>query len=74
MLPVDLAAGPAALKAAVDSAEAAFGGAGVDVLVHNAAYPRPVSWRMCVANHGAAAPWLATRIHLTATSGHIGPA
>lgn len=44
VLPLDLASGEDALKEAVQEAESFFDGAGVDYMIHNAAYERPVSW------------------------------
>ena len=43
VLPLDLASGEEGLKGAVEQAVSLFPGAGVDYLVHNAAYERPVS-------------------------------
>lgn len=43
VLPLDLASGEEGLKGAVERAVSLFPGAGVDYLVHNAAYERPVS-------------------------------
>lgn len=42
ILPLDLVSGERSLKAAVDKAEAFFSGAGVDYMIHNAAYEHPV--------------------------------
>lgn len=41
VLPLDLASGEESLKEAVQKAESFFGGAGIDYMVHNAAYERP---------------------------------
>ncbi|XP_040964843.1 dehydrogenase/reductase SDR family member 7 isoform X7 [Gossypium hirsutum] len=41
ILPLDLTSGEATLKEAVDKAESFFPGAGVDYMIHNAAYERP---------------------------------
>ncbi|CAA7396642.1 unnamed protein product [Spirodela intermedia] len=41
ILPLDLVSGERYLKAAVDKAEAFFSGAGVDYMIHNAAYEHP---------------------------------
>lgn len=41
ILPLDITAGVEAIDGAVKKAEAAFDGAGVDYIVHNAAYARP---------------------------------
>ncbi|KDP26894.1 hypothetical protein JCGZ_18052 [Jatropha curcas] len=43
ILPLDLASGEASLKVAVEKAESFFSGAGVDYMIHNAAYERPKS-------------------------------
>ncbi len=43
VLPLDIASDVTELKEAVMKAETAFVGAGVDVMVHNAASQRPVS-------------------------------
>ncbi|KAJ4835291.1 hypothetical protein Tsubulata_045268 [Turnera subulata] len=43
ILPLDLASGEFGLKEAVEKAESCFNGAGVDYMIHNAAYERPVS-------------------------------
>ncbi|CAN0924475.1 Dehydrogenase/reductase SDR family member 7 [Linum grandiflorum] len=43
ILPLDLASGEAALKEAVEKAEAFFPGDGVHYMIHNAAYERPKS-------------------------------
>jgi NAD(P)-dependent dehydrogenase (short-subunit alcohol dehydrogenase family) len=42
ILPLDLASGEDSLKAAVEKAESFFPGAGVDYMIHNAAFERPV--------------------------------
>jgi len=42
-LPLDLASGEESLKHVVEQAASLFPGAGVDYLVHNAAFERPVS-------------------------------
>lgn len=43
ILPLDLASGEDSLRVAVEKAESFFPGAGVDYMIHNAAYERPVS-------------------------------
>ncbi|KAJ4822381.1 hypothetical protein Tsubulata_019495 [Turnera subulata] len=43
ILPLDLASGEFALKEAVDKADSCFNDAGVDYMIQNAAYERPVS-------------------------------
>lgn len=43
ILPLDLAGGEDSLREAVEKAESFFSGAGVDYMIHNAAYERPVS-------------------------------
>lgn len=43
ILPLDLASGEDSLKEAVEKAESFFSGTGVDYMIHNAAYERPVS-------------------------------
>jgi len=43
ILPLDLASGEEPLKKAVEKAESLFSGSGVDYMVHNAAFERPVS-------------------------------
>lgn len=43
ILPLDLASGEDSLKVAVEKAESFFPGAGVNYMIHNAAYERPVS-------------------------------
>lgn len=43
ILPLDLASGEDSLREAVEKAESFFFGAGVDYMIHNAAYERPVS-------------------------------
>lgn len=43
ILPLDLASGEDSLGKAVEKAESFFSGAGVDYMIHNAAYERPVS-------------------------------
>lgn len=43
ILPGDISAGVSQLKALVQKAESAFEGAGIDIVVHNAACPRPKS-------------------------------
>lgn len=42
MLPMDLASGEESLKESVYKAESLFSSAGVDYMVHNAAFERPV--------------------------------
>lgn len=42
-MPLDLAGGEESLKHVVEQAVLLFPGAGVDYLIHNAAYERPVS-------------------------------
>lgn len=44
ILPLDLASGEDSLRVAVEKAESFFPGAGVDYMIHNAAYERPVSY------------------------------
>ncbi|KAK3028015.1 hypothetical protein RJ639_040014 [Escallonia herrerae] len=44
VLPLDLTSGEDVLREAVEKAETFFAGAGVDYLIHNAAYERPVSY------------------------------
>lgn len=43
VLPLDLASGENKLKEAVELAESFFPGSGVDYMIHNAAFERPVS-------------------------------
>lgn len=43
IIPLDLASGEEFLKEAVEKAESFFSGAGVDYMIHNAAYERPKS-------------------------------
>lgn len=43
ILPLDLTSGEDILKEAVEKAESFFDHAGVDCMIHNAAYERPVS-------------------------------
>lgn len=43
ILPLDLAGGEDSLREVVEKAESFFSGAGVDYMIHNAAYERPVS-------------------------------
>ena len=43
ILPLDLTSGEDSLREAVQKAESFFAGAGVDYMIHNAAYERPVS-------------------------------
>lgn len=43
ILPLDLAGGEDSLREAVERAESLFSAAGVDYMIHNAAYERPVS-------------------------------
>ncbi|CAK7340161.1 unnamed protein product [Dovyalis caffra] len=43
ILPLDLASGEESLKEVAEKAESFFSGAGVDYVIHNAAYERPVS-------------------------------
>ncbi|KAG6752090.1 hypothetical protein POTOM_044309 [Populus tomentosa] len=47
IIPLDLASGEEFLKEAVEKAESFFSGAGVDYMIHNAAYERPVSLGNC---------------------------
>lgn len=42
ILPLDLTSGEDVLRKAVQEAESFFDGAGVDYMIHNAAYERPV--------------------------------
>lgn len=42
ILPLDLSSGEASLKEAVQKAESFFSNAGVDYMIHNAAFERPV--------------------------------
>jgi dehydrogenase/reductase SDR family protein 7 len=42
ILPLDLTSGEDSLKEAVEKAESFFPGAGVDYMIHNAAFERPV--------------------------------
>ena len=44
ILPLDLAGGEDSIMEAVEKAESFFSGAGVDYMIHNAAYERPVSY------------------------------
>ncbi|XP_017216941.1 uncharacterized protein LOC108194493 isoform X2 [Daucus carota subsp. sativus] len=48
VLPLDLASGEDALKEAVQEAESFFDGAGVDYMIHNAAYERPAAFEVNV--------------------------
>lgn len=48
ILPLDLASGEDILREAIDKAESCFGGAGVDYMIHNAAYERPKSFAIDV--------------------------
>ncbi|XP_039163353.1 dehydrogenase/reductase SDR family member 7 isoform X2 [Eucalyptus grandis] len=41
ILPLDLASGEDSLRQAVEKAESFFGGSGVDIMIHNAAFERP---------------------------------
>ena len=43
MLPMDLSAGEESLKEVVNVAESFFSNAGVDYMIHNAAFERPVN-------------------------------
>ena len=43
ILPLDLTTGEDSLKKAVEKAESLFPGSGVDYMIHNAAFERPVS-------------------------------
>lgn len=43
ILPLDLTSGEDVLREAVEKAESFFNHAGVDYMIHNAAYERPVS-------------------------------
>lgn len=43
VLPLDLTSGEESLRLAVEKAESFFDAAGVDYMIHNAAYERPVS-------------------------------
>jgi dehydrogenase/reductase SDR family protein 7 len=43
VLPMDLSAGEESLKQVVHVAESLFSNAGVDYMIHNAAFERPVS-------------------------------
>ena len=43
ILPLDLSAGEDAIRDVVEKAVSLFGGAGVDYMIHNAAFERPVS-------------------------------
>lgn len=47
VLPLDLTSGEDKLKEAVEKAESFFRGAGVDYLIHNAAFERPVCQIYC---------------------------
>lgn len=47
ILPLDLASGEDSLNDAVQKAESCFSSAGVDYMIHNAAYERPVSENCC---------------------------
>lgn len=54
ILPLDLASGEDSLKKAVEKAESLFPSSGVDYMIHNAAFERPVSdWLLylMVRNH-----------------------
>jgi hypothetical protein len=44
VLPLDVASEVSILKEAVVKVESAFMGAGIDIMVHNAAYSRPVGF------------------------------
>ncbi|KAG8639901.1 dehydrogenase/reductase SDR family member 7 isoform X4 [Manihot esculenta] len=48
ILPLDLASGEDSLREAVEKAESFFFGAGVDYMIHNAAYERPVTFNINV--------------------------
>ncbi|GLT95562.1 hypothetical protein SLE2022_132380 [Rubroshorea leprosula] len=52
ILPLDLTSGEASLKKAVDEAESSFSGAGVDYMIHNAAYERPKTTALDVTEEG----------------------
>ncbi|KAL2654225.1 hypothetical protein R1flu_022353 [Riccia fluitans] len=41
LIPLDITAGEEVISEAVEKAEAAFGGNGIDIMVHNASAPRP---------------------------------
>lgn len=43
ILPLDLSSGEDAIREVVEKAVTLFGGAGVDYMIHNAAFERPVS-------------------------------
>ena len=48
IIPLDLASSEEFLKEAVEKAESFFSGAGVDYMIHNAAYERPVSMKFLI--------------------------
>ncbi|KAK1314248.1 11-beta-hydroxysteroid dehydrogenase-like 2 [Acorus calamus] len=52
ILPLDLASGEEKLKEAVEKAESFFSAAGVDYMVHNAAYERPKTTVLDVSEEG----------------------
>ncbi|XP_043711687.1 dehydrogenase/reductase SDR family member 7 [Telopea speciosissima] len=52
ILPLDLASGEEALREAVQKVESFFSGAGVDYMVHNAAYERPKTGVLDVTEEG----------------------
>ncbi|KAI5649004.1 hypothetical protein M9H77_35009 [Catharanthus roseus] len=52
VLPLDLTSGEDKLKEAVEKAESFFGGAGVDYLIHNAAFERPKTTALDVTEQG----------------------
>eukprot|EP00262_Sarcandra_glabra_P022511 TRINITY_DN9997_c0_g1_i2.p1 TRINITY_DN9997_c0_g1~~TRINITY_DN9997_c0_g1_i2.p1 ORF type:complete len:329 (-),score=61.07 TRINITY_DN9997_c0_g1_i2:197-1183(-) len=52
VLPLDLASGEDSLREAVQKAESFFPGAGVDYMVHNAAYERPKTTALDVTEEG----------------------
>lgn len=52
ILPLDLASGEDSLKAAVEKAESFFPGAGVDYMIHNAAFERPKTSALDVTEDG----------------------
>ncbi|KAI4368261.1 hypothetical protein MLD38_016837 [Melastoma candidum] len=52
VLPLDLTAGEAILKDVVEKAESFFSGAGVDFMIHNAAYERPKSSALDMSEEG----------------------
>ncbi|KAL7228119.1 hypothetical protein ACSBR2_006941 [Camellia fascicularis] len=52
ILPLDLASGEDSLRVAVQRAESFFAGAGVDYMIHNAAYERPKTTALDVTEEG----------------------